>query len=209
MRHYILSAKQALCLATLLPGLLLTRSAAAHHPTGSLVPTNFSDGLLSGLAHPIIGLDHLAFIVAIGVAAGISRFGAALPVLFVVASTAGVALHLSKFALPAVEPLVAISVILAGALLAGPRMRSSAVWIGLLAAAGIAHGYAHGETVAGAERPAVVAYVLGLALTQGGLMTGIAALSSRSSDARLTSRLAGAAVFVLGLVTLATGAIAG
>ena len=40
--------------------------AHAHHPMGGATPANFSQGFLSGLAHPIIGLDHLVFVIAIG-----------------------------------------------------------------------------------------------------------------------------------------------
>ena len=49
--------------------LRLSRSiepALAHHPMGGRMPATFTDGLLSGLGHPIIGLDHLAAVLAIG-----------------------------------------------------------------------------------------------------------------------------------------------
>ena len=36
--------------------------AFAHHVVGGKMPVTFMDGLLSGLGHPIIGLDHLAAI---------------------------------------------------------------------------------------------------------------------------------------------------
>jgi urease accessory protein len=39
------------------------------------MPTTFLDGLLSGLQHPALGLDHLAFIVVLGVAAAFTRAG--------------------------------------------------------------------------------------------------------------------------------------
>ncbi|PKO63289.1 MAG: urease accessory protein UreJ, partial [Betaproteobacteria bacterium HGW-Betaproteobacteria-17] len=44
-------------------GLLLvaSTSALAHHPMGGMTPQTLSQGLLSGLGHPVIGLDHLAF----------------------------------------------------------------------------------------------------------------------------------------------------
>lgn len=47
-------------------GLLLVVFAPvfAHHPMGGMTPQTFSQGLLSGLGHPIIGLDHFAFLVA-------------------------------------------------------------------------------------------------------------------------------------------------
>ena len=38
--------------------------AIAHHPMGGNTPSTLWEGLLSGVGHPIIGFDHLAFIVA-------------------------------------------------------------------------------------------------------------------------------------------------
>ena len=48
--------------------LALAPSAHAHHPMGGATPGNLFEGLASGLAHPVIGLDHLLFILAVGVA---------------------------------------------------------------------------------------------------------------------------------------------
>ena len=58
-------------------------SAQAHHVMGGRTPETFMQGLLSGLAHPVIGLDHLAFIVAMGVAAGVATLNLAIPVVFI------------------------------------------------------------------------------------------------------------------------------
>ena len=38
--------------------LLLAPVANAHHMMGGRVPETFTEGLLSGLAHPVIGLDE-------------------------------------------------------------------------------------------------------------------------------------------------------
>ena len=37
--------------------------ALAHHMMGGRMPATFGEGLLSGLGHPIIGLDHFAALV--------------------------------------------------------------------------------------------------------------------------------------------------
>jgi urease accessory protein len=42
---------------------LLAEPAFAHHLMGGRTPSTFADGLLSGLGHPIIGLDHFAAVV--------------------------------------------------------------------------------------------------------------------------------------------------
>ena len=38
----------------------LTEPAFAHHLMGGRTPATFGEGILSGLDHPIIGLDHFA-----------------------------------------------------------------------------------------------------------------------------------------------------
>ena len=75
--------------------------AFAHHPMGGATPSTMSEGLLSGIGHPIIGLDHLAFVVAMGVAAFLigSRF--LLPLFFILATIVGTGLHLQAINLPA------------------------------------------------------------------------------------------------------------
>ena len=52
------------------PFLFTTASASAHHVMGGKTPTTFVDGFLSGLGHPVIGPDHLAFLLAIFCAGG-------------------------------------------------------------------------------------------------------------------------------------------
>ncbi|WRH65887.1 MAG: HupE/UreJ family protein [Planktothrix sp. GU0601_MAG3] len=52
--------------------LLMAQPARAHHAFGGETPENFFQGFLAGLAHPIIGIDHFAFVISIGlIAAGI------------------------------------------------------------------------------------------------------------------------------------------
>src|SRR5262245_26729564 len=79
----------------------------AHHLMGGTTPTTFLEGLLSGLGHPIIGLDHFAFLIALGVAVGMGGLNLLMPALFVVMSAIGVALYLNGITVPAAEFLVA------------------------------------------------------------------------------------------------------
>src|SRR5258708_8698214 len=46
--------------------------ACAHHVMGGATPATFAQGLLSGLGHPVIGLAHLAFLLAVGLAVAAS-----------------------------------------------------------------------------------------------------------------------------------------
>src|SRR5215813_4829063 len=113
--------------------LLATAPASAHHVMGGRTPSTFVEGLLSGLGHPVIGPDHLAFLLAIGVAVGVGGLNLALPALFVVASAIGVVLHVNGINLPGAEIVVAASVLLAGFLLARGRAQSVWIWAMLFA----------------------------------------------------------------------------
>lgn len=197
---------------SLLATLLFALPAAAHHPMGGATPAGFTDGLLSGLGHPVLGLDHLAFLLAVGVAAGVARMSLLAPALFVATSLAGVALHVAAVDIPAVEALVAGSVALAGVLLLlRPGRAPAAIWPALAALAGLVHGHAYGEAVVGAETTPILAYLLGLAVLQFAMVLGLAAAIRRAGVAaeRLVPRYAGIAVLAVGVVTLLTGTLPG
>jgi urease accessory protein len=70
------------CVTLVGAGLLATAgTASAHHLMGGKTPTTFADGILSGVGHPIIGPDHLAFLVALGIAVGVGRLSLVTPFL--------------------------------------------------------------------------------------------------------------------------------
>ena len=145
---------------------LLSTSAFAHHPMGGKTPSTMIEGLLSGIGHPVLGLDHLAFVVAVGIAAVAlgSRF--VLPLFFIAATLAGTGLHLMAFDLPLVEFVIAASVAAAGLLIASGKKLPLAVFAALFAVAGLFHGHAYGEAIFGAETTPVVAYLAGFGVTQ-------------------------------------------
>jgi urease accessory protein len=186
-------------------------AASAHHVMGGELPPTFIQGLLSGLGHPVIGIDHLAFLIAAGVAVGVGALNLALPIVFVAASAIGVALHVYGFNLPGAELIVASSVVLVGLLIALGRELPLAAWTALFALAGLAHGYAYGESIFGAEQAPLAAYLLGLVVVQSALSVGVAYLWRRSgAGASMTvPRLAGAVVLGVGLAVLAGQLIPG
>jgi urease accessory protein len=188
-------------------GLMLVAAAGvpaeAHHVMGGRTPSSFMEGFLSGLAHPVIGLDHLAFIVAMGVAAGVARLNLAIPALFIVASAIGVALHVRGVPLPVAEMLVALSVVIAGAMIASGRSLQALSWAALFVVAGFVHGYAFGESIYGAEASPLAAYLVGLVIVQAAVATGVAVLARRSAAAAMQPRLAGAAIAGIGIAILA------
>jgi urease accessory protein len=187
-----------------LGGILAAAPASAHHAMGGETPTNFTQGFVSGLAHPVIGLDHLAFILAVGVAVGVGGLSLLLPIVFVATSAVGVAMHVNGFALPGAELIVAASVIIAGVLIARGRELPLAAWGALFGLAGLAHGYAYGESIFGAEPTPLYAYLLGLVVIQSAGAVGTALLVRRSGAgvSAIAPRLAGAVVIGVGLAAL-------
>src|SRR5689334_13744989 len=154
-------------------GMLSASPAAAHHVMGGRLPATFMEGLLSGLGHPVIGPDHLAFIVAIGIAAALLRSGWAVVAIFLACSAAGVLGHVARLDVPFLEPLIAASVLAAGCALLWSRGTGERLWQLLAAIAGLLHGYAFGESIVGAEQPVLGAYLLGLAVIEA-LVAGLA-----------------------------------
>jgi len=196
---------------SVIPFFLMTASASAHHVMGGKMPTTFAEGFLSGLGHPVIGPDHLAFLLAIGVAVGVGGLSLVLPLLFVVASAIGVTLHVNGVNLPGAEIVVAVSVLFAGFLIARGRALPVSLWAILFAAAGLFHGYAFGESIFGAERSPLHAYLLGLIIVQSALTVGTALFVRRRADgvSAIAPRLAGAVIIGVGLATLIAQLIPG
>ena len=177
--------------------------AQAHHVMGGKMPATLLEGFLSGLGHPIIGIDHLAFIVAVGLATGMARLQLAMPAIFIAVSALGVALHVRGIDLPVAEFVVAASVLLAGILIARGAAVRAAGWLALFAVAGLFHGYAYGESIVGAEPAPLWAYLTGLVVVQAALATAVALFARGSGEGALHPRLAGAVIAGIGLAVLA------
>ncbi len=191
---------------------LTTGPAMAHHVMGGRMPASFSDGLLSGLGHPIIGLDHFAAVVAVGCLAAAHRAAAALVIGFVLAMMAGVAVHVQGAAVPAAEILVALSVIFLGTMLLRRRQMSAGAALTLFAFVGLVHGYALGESIYGAEPTPLYAYLAGLAVIQSAV--ALAAMSIAQVIAKKPTdlsplRLVGAGIAGIGLALLMQQVIPG
>jgi len=155
-------------------GLVLPVQTYAHHVTGGQRPQTFEEGLLSGLAHPVIGLDHFLFLLMAGVLAyslqSPSRY--VLPALVVASALFGTSLHLAEISVPRAEILITLSVIVSGGLVWSQRRVGAAILSLFFAGAGVFHGYAYAESVIGGETTPLVAYLIGLALIQFAVMAG-------------------------------------
>jgi urease accessory protein len=153
-----IAAPIALVAVCVLP-LLLAAPASAHHPmdlTG--MKPGVVSGLLSGLAHPILGPDHLLFLLAIGLVGIVQPFRWVLALLG--CGLVGNALGLALPGFPWIEPLVALSVALTGLVLA--RRLPPAV----LVPAFLLHGYALSGAVLGWEPTPIGFYLVGLLVSQ-------------------------------------------
>lgn len=122
-------------------------------------------GFLAGLTHPLGGLDHLLAMLAVGLWSAVALSAArrwTAPLGFVAAMTLG-AFAARAGLLPlagALEPLLGLSVLLLGALLAGGRRVAPGAGLALAAAAGALHGAAHGLEAAAAFGSYVAGFVL-------------------------------------------------
>jgi urease accessory protein len=152
--------------------LLLATPALAHHPMGNQIPTNFIEGFLSGLGHPVIGLDHLAFVIAVGLLAATRAKGVLLPISFVIAALIGTGLHLAEVSLPWAELWISVSVFAVGLLVALSSQFPTLALAVLTGFAGIFHGYAYGESIIGATPAPLMAYLLGFTAIQLGISLG-------------------------------------
>ena len=149
------------------------RPVWAHHAMGGRVPANGFEGLIAGLAHPVIGIDHLAFVVASGLLAAALVLGWFIPLGFTIAAIIGTGLHVQGVNLPLPEVGVAASVVLFGAAIVMERRQVFAgkmfytIALSALAVfAGVFHGYAYGESIVGAGMTPLTAYLLGFTAIQ-------------------------------------------
>jgi urease accessory protein len=186
--------------------------AFAHHVMDGRTPATFGEGILSGLGHPVIGLDHLAAVVAVGCLAAAHRSASALAVAFVLAMMGGVVLHRYCTAVPGAEILVALTVLALGALMVMRKNMSAGIAVVLFAVVGVIHGYALGESIYGAERTPLYAYLIGLAVIQSVIALTAAYVTravARGSPDLSAVRLVGAGIAGIGLAILMQQVIPG
>lgn len=179
--------------------------AAAHHAMSGGLPTNFLEGFLSGLAHPVIGLDHLAAVIALGLLSAGKPRSMMIPAAFLLTAMAGTGIHILSLDLPIPEVVIASSVIVFGVLLFLEQRFSPMVLAGLAAIAGLFHGYAYGEVIVGAKMSPLIAYLAGFTLIQYGI--AMLGLGAGTYLMRLIPRLQVSPLRGIGLVMSAIGIV--
>ena len=180
-----MKAKYSLALFGLLAYVTILPVAEAH-TFGSQ-----GAGLMAGLTHPFVGLDHLLAMIAVGIWAGQlgGRAVWLIPLTFVSVMAAAATLASFGLLLPLMEPAIACSVLVLGLLIAGSVRLPTSVGALLVSLFAVFHGYAHGLELPQAASPILygAGFVLATALLHG-LGIGFA-LNSRQH--KMLQRIAG------------------
>jgi len=177
---------------------LFPLSALAHVESGQ------AGGFLSGLSHPVSGLDHVLAMVAVGLWG--AQLGAPamwmLPVAFPMMMAFGGMLGLMGIPVPGIEVGIAVSGIVLGALILGETKMPLIGALLVVAFFAIFHGHAHGTELEAGQN--AMLYSLGFVLCTGtlhgiGITVG---LVHRWQFGRLALRGAGSIVMAGGLFFL-------
>lgn len=188
-----------------LPLTMIGAPALAHHPLAGMEMTTFTHGLLSGIGHPVLGFDHLFFVLLMGVAAAFTTYATKLPLAYLGAMVVGVVLATLGLTLPFAEPMIALSLLALGGVVILGRTENFALMATIFAVAGLFHGTAFGGAMASAEAGStaivLAGYLIGLAAIQYAIAVaagyGIAKLAD--SAKALEPRIAGAMVAGVGV----------
>ncbi len=175
-----------------------TGVAFAHSGTG------YGGGFVAGFAHPILGWDHVAAMVAVGLWGAFLGKPAiwVLPVVFPLVMALGAVAGILGIPLPGVETGIALSAVVLGLMIVfavKPPVWVASLIVGVFA---VFHGYAHGV-----ELPATVnafAYATGFVISTGVLhLIGIGfGLLVKWPQGRIAVRGAGGVISLAGVAFL-------
>lgn len=181
---------------------LVTLATAA--PAMAHTGEGLAGGFAGGFMHPLLGPDHIAAMLAVGLWGAFLGAPAIflLPVVFPLVMAFGGVLGILGVPLPGVEIGIAVSAIVLGlmvALAARPHLAIAAILVGIFA---IFHGHAHGtELPDGAN---ALAYAIGFVIATGLLhLAGIGfGMLTQYRGWRLAVRAAGGVIAIAGLAFL-------
>ncbi|WP_218918099.1 HupE/UreJ family protein [Falsihalocynthiibacter arcticus] len=164
----------------------------------------YGGGFMSGFAHPVLGWDHVAAMVAVGLWGAFLGTPAIwiLPVVFPLIMALGAVVGILGIPIPAVEVGIALSAVVLGLMIAfavKPPIWLSAILVGSFA---VFHGYAHGTELP--ESANAFAFAVGFALATGMLhLIGIAfGLLAQWPVGRVAVRSAGGFISLAGVAFL-------
>ena len=173
-------------------------AAWAHVESGQ------AGGFLSGLSHPVSGLDHVVAMIAVGLWGAQLGMPAlwVLPVVFPLLMAMGGMLGLMGIPLPGVEIGIALSAVVLGALVLGRVRLPLAVAVAVVACFAVFHGHAHGTELEAGQNAMLysIGFVIATGLLHGvGIAIGLIQRWDRGGQAL---RGAGALVMAAGLYFL-------
>ncbi|MEH6527940.1 MAG: HupE/UreJ family protein [Sneathiella sp.] len=181
--------------------------AFAHHPLGGQPMETFSHGLLSGIGHPLLGFDHLFFVVAVGIAALFTGYARLAPAAYIGAMLVGCLLMSFGIGLPFKEIIVGLSLLVVGYIILSGRTLGIMPAVALFAIFGLFHGSAFGDVIAAQEAsvgaPVLFGYLIGLGCLQYGIALASGYLIVKTwkttTAQAVEARIAGAAVAGMGV----------
>ena len=192
MKHSISIKTAILAFAAFTPSLAFARSGGDH-----------VHGFLTGLEHPLLGLDHLLAMVAVGIIAARTggRGGVRVPLSFVFAMVAGAVLGMAGIGLPFLETGIALSLVTFGAMVGLAKPQPLAAATALATLFGLFHGNAHGFEIP--ESASGIAYAAGFALGTSALHAVGALSALKLARWPGTIRAAGIATSLIGMTLAA------
>jgi urease accessory protein len=183
--------------------LLMTGSTVFAHPQS--FAHSHASGFDAGLYHPLLGIDHLLAMVAVGLLA--ARAGGRaiwlVPGAFLACMVVGGIVGMSGAEFWGVETAIAVSVVLLGAALAASRNLPLGLMLAACGLFGFFHGHAHGAEMPAIAQPALYAagFVLATAALHA-LGVAIGRFSIKTAARQSKLRFSGAAIAVAGLAFL-------
>ena len=161
MRKFLISAGVVALSAT---------PALAHHPLGGMPMETFAHGLLSGIGHPLLGFDHLFFVVIVGIAALFTGHARLAPAAYIAAMLVGCLMMSFGAGLPMKEVVIGLSLLVVGTVVLSGRALALVPALVLFAGFGLFHGSAFGDAIAQQEAAmgtsVLVGYLIGLGVLQ-------------------------------------------
>lgn len=171
MSSGVVSSRVVRGLLVAVAAFVLAQPAFAHEQVG------VGGGLVSGLLHPLTGMDHLIAMVAVGIWG--AQLGApaiwVLPITFPMVMAVGGVLGVLRIPLPMPEVVIAFSALVLGAAVAMRLRLPFAAAAVVVAVFAVFHGHAHGAELPGSANP--LAYGVGFVVATGllhlcGIMIG-------------------------------------
>lgn len=183
--------------------LLLMVPALAWAHGGADAGMHHGAAFVAGFLHPFTGTDHLLAMLVVGLWSALAtrRIWAAAPLTFAGVLLLGGILGLNGVHLPAVEPMIATSLLILGLLLATRAHLPTGLALGIIGGFALFHGIAHGAELPAMQTfSALTGMVLAtLVLHLSGLLAGHFLLARSVWLPRVMG--AGVAAFGTGLLT--------